>query len=131
MSSPLVRLSKRAAIDADNDTSSGSDKQRRVSETSLALNKIGDGITASNDIAHADLTQRQQRQQPRNTTPERRQRAFSELQRLNPNWTPDELVAMIDLFRTDPAAGDTFLSIEQEDIRSLWVRKQLAVLGYR
>jgi hypothetical protein len=103
-------------------------KRRRPSDSSAALNKIGDGIIAFNDLARTEFIQA--RQTRPDTTPERLNRAIAELRCMDPPFTEDEIVAIADLFSDNSRKTDTFLALEEENLRRAWVRNRLKLLNF-
>ncbi|KAH9960767.1 hypothetical protein BGW80DRAFT_1550181 [Lactifluus volemus] len=136
--SSFTRLPKRRleAVD-DNDTSSVSHKRRRISEHTIVLEKIMVEFGILVDQLRRDQilnrTSGQLARAPERLAcdPERLARAHTQLEELRLlDLSPDALVAMHDLFNTDPAAVDIFLSIKGEDVRNKWVERQVKLLGY-
>ena len=44
--------------------------------------------------------------------------------------TPDQMVAFADLFEQTTAKADTYMALVRDDVRKLWVQKQLVELGF-
>jgi hypothetical protein len=130
--SSFTRLAKRRAVDDDDtrssDINSVSHKRRRISKETITLNKFVDQIATFNAILRRELDRSHW---TGDRTSERLARAHNQLEELTLlDSSPDALVAMHDLFNTDVAAMEIFLSIKEEDIRSRWVKQQVKSLGY-
>lgn len=93
----------------------------------IILNKLSDQLDKFAEVVKSGLERRVKRT---DTTPERRTKALEELQHLNPPLQGDELIAMMDLFRTDVSYADTYIAIEADDTRRLWLRKRLTEAGF-
>ena len=118
---------KRSALDGDAaavSVSSYSSKRTRKSASSgaSALHEIKDMMT---DISS---TMGQARHHRRSSA-ERRIEATALLQ-TKEDLTVDQLVAFADLFEQNTSKADTYMALIRDDVRKLWVQKQLVDLGF-
>ena len=61
----------------------------------------------------------------RDTSPERRRKAMALLQENETHLDDTRLIALIDLFKSDTAEADTYMSLQREVLRKKWLQKQL------
>jgi hypothetical protein len=132
-SSIFSSISKRKRLALDDDdgasTSSFSSKRSRQSATSSAsaLHGIKDmmaGISTrmqSGTLGHP--------RQHRRSSAERRIDATALLQERE-DLTADQVVAFADLFKQTTAKADTYISLIRDDVRKLWVERELGELGF-
>ena len=65
----------------------------------------------------------------RRSSAERRIEATALLQEKE-DLTVDQMVAFADLFEQTTAKADTYMALIRDDVRKLWVQKQLKELGF-
>jgi hypothetical protein len=61
----------------------------------------------------------------RDTSPERRRKAMTRLQAIETHLDDERLIALIDLFKTETAEADTYMSLQRDALRKKWLQKQL------
>jgi hypothetical protein len=59
-------------------------------------------------------------------SPIRKRRAICSAQELKVGLSDTDLAALIDLFRTDVSAADTYTELKQDSLRKVWITKQLS-----
>jgi hypothetical protein len=129
-SSMLFSKRKRSALDDDAASASSYSSKRThksASSGASALHGIKDmmaGITSS--MRDGPLGQPRHH---RRSSAERRIEATALLQKTE-DLTVDQMVAFADLFEQTTAKADTYIALVRDDVRKLWVQKQLAVLGF-
>ena len=99
-------------------------KQRSAAAGAVALNGIKESLDTFNKTMERGLAV-QAHERVRDTSPERRQRAMALLQEVETHLDDARLIALIDLFKTDTAEADTYLSLQREGLRKMWLQKQL------
>lgn len=120
---------KRSALDDDASVSSHSSKRTRKSASSgaSALHGIKDMMAGiSSSMLNGPLGQPRHH---RRSSAERRIEATALLQGKE-DLTADQMVAFADLFEQNTAKADTYMALVRDDVRKLWVQKQLAELGF-
>jgi hypothetical protein len=101
-------------------------KQRSVIPGAVALNGIKESLDMFNKTIERGLVvQPHERVRDRDTSPERRQKAMACLQEKETHLDDERLIALIDLFKSDTAEADTYLSLQRETLRKKWLQKQL------
>jgi hypothetical protein len=121
---------KRSALDDDDaSTSSFGSKQSRRSVTSgaAALHGIKDMIEGfSTSMRSGPLGQPRHH---RRSSAERRIEATALLQ-WREDLSADQVVAFADLFEQTTVKADTYMALIRDDVRKLWVDRQLVELGF-
>jgi hypothetical protein len=56
--------------------------------------------------------------------------AMDKVQKEEPDLDDDQVVALVDLFRTDSSAAEAYMAIVRPTIRKAWLNKQLRLLGF-
>ena len=59
-----------------------------------------------------------------------RVQAMDKVQTAEPDLNDDQVVALMDLFRTDSSAAEAYMAIVRPAIRQAWLNKQLKQLGF-
>jgi hypothetical protein len=131
-SAVAVSKRKRSALDDDTgaaSVSSYSSKRSRMSASSgaSALHGIKD-MMAGISSSMRDGTLGQPRHHRRSSA-ERRIEATARLQEKE-DLTADQIIAFADLFEQNTARADTYMALVRDDVRVLWVQKQLVILGF-
>jgi len=127
----LSTTSKRklSALDDSASVTSYSSKRTRKSASSgaSALHGIKDMMAGiSTSMRNGPLGQPRHH---RRSSAERRIEATALLQQKE-DLTIDQMVAFADLFEQTTAKADTYMALIRDDVRKLWVQKQLVELGF-
>jgi len=128
---PSMISSKRKHSGLDDGTSvtSYSSKRTRKSASSgaSALHGIKDMMAGiSTSVPNGPLGQPRHH---RRSSAERRIEATALLQQKE-DLTVDQMVAFADLFEQTTAKADTYMALIRDDVRKLWVQRQLVELGF-
>jgi hypothetical protein len=121
---------KRSALEEDAASiSSFSSKRTRKSSSSgaSALHGIKDMMAGiSSSMHNGPLGQPRHH---RRSSAERRIEATALLQEKE-DLTADQMVAFADLFEQNTAKADTYMALVRDDVRKLWVQRQMKELGF-
>ena len=120
---------KLSALDDSASVTSYSSKRTRKSASSgaSALHGIKDMMAGiSTSMRNGPLGQPRHH---RRSSAERRIEATALLQQKE-DLTIDQMVAFADLFEQTTAKADTYMALIRDDVRKLWVQKQLVELGF-
>jgi hypothetical protein len=129
---PAISKRKHSALDDDAaSVSSYASKRSRTSASSgaSALHGIKDMMAGiSSSMRNGSLGLGQPRHHRRSSA-ERRIEATGLLQEKE-DLTVDQIVAFADLFEQNTSKADTYMALIRDDVRKLWVQKQLVELGF-
>jgi hypothetical protein len=120
---------KHSALGDDVSLSSYDSKRTRTSASSgaSALHGIKDMMAGiSSSMRNGSLGQPRQH---RRSSAERRIEATALLQEKE-DLTADQIVAFADLFEQTTSKADTYMALIRDDVRKLWVQRQLVELGF-
>jgi hypothetical protein len=123
---------KRSALDDDDEASltsysSGKRTRKSASSGASALHGIKDMMAdISTSMRNGPLGQPRHH---RRSSAERRIEATTLLQQKE-DLTVDQMVAFADLFEQTTAKADTYMALIRDDVRKLWVQRQLVELGF-
>ena len=122
---------KRSALEDDAlvSVSSFSSKRTRnsVSSGASALHGIKDMMAGiSSSMRNGPLGQPRHH---RRSSAERRIEATALLQEKE-DLTADQIIAFADLFEQTTSKADTYMALIRDDVRKLWVQRQLVELGF-
>jgi hypothetical protein len=113
---------------SENSTGSGGKKARTTTMSgAVALNGIKASLDAFNHTVERNLTKQSQRS---DTELERRGKAITLVQELETGLDDVHLIALIDLFQKDTTYAESYLNLQRESLRKIWVGKRLAELGF-
>jgi hypothetical protein len=115
---------KESALSAAQSISSGSKRQHTSVTGVIILNGIKESLDTFNtafrqsiltqpECSHAD------------TSPEHQSKAMESLQERETDIDAPCIVALLDLFQANTASVDTYLAIKQDEVRLLWIERQL------
>lgn len=118
-------------------SATSSEKRQRASGSSalVALQRQMDQMSArfttsmdSDAIQHAAARESRHRDR----SPQRRARAGARMQKLEKGLTNDQMVALLDLFETNTASADMYLSLEEDNagLRWAWISNKLKQMGH-
>jgi hypothetical protein len=126
---PAISKRKHSALDDGASVSSYSSKQTRksVSSGASALHGIKDMMAGISSSMRDSLLG--QPRHHRRSSAERRIEATALLQQKE-DLTVDQMVAFADLFEQTTAKADTYMALIRDDVRKLWVQRQLVELGF-
>jgi hypothetical protein len=99
-------------------------KQRSGIAGAVALNGIKESLDMFSKTIERGLVV-QPHERVRDTSPERRRKAMALLQENETHLDDTRLIALIDLFKSDTAEADTYMSLQREVLRKKWLQKQL------
>ena len=130
---PTISKRKHSALDDDAASvlSYASKRSRSsVSSGASALHGIKDMMAGiSSSIQSGSLGLGQQPRHHRRSSAERRIEATTLLQGKE-DLPIDQIVAFADLFEQNTSKADTYLALVRDDVRKLWINKQLVELGF-
>jgi len=122
---------KRSALDDEQSgsrrssllTSASHERKKRGPSATVALHGLKEGLDLMND--NLSVLVKGVGPPVVDTSPERRTKAMEKIQKDEPNLDLARLTALVDLFKQDTTAADTYLALFREDVRRYWVEKQL------
>lgn len=128
---PAISKRKHSALDDEASVSSYNSKRTRKSDSSgaSALHGIKDLMAGISSSMHSGSLGLGQPRHHRRSSAERRIEATALLQEKE-DLTIDQIVAFADLFEQTTSKADTYMALIRDDVRKLWVRKQLVELGF-
>ena len=105
-----------------------SSSKRPRNEQALAINGLRAELNSFNSTFRAAVVAPDVNV---NSTPERKARAVDLAQERETDLDDDEMVSLLDVFRADVTAADTYMRIKKEGVRKKWVQKQLTEASYK
>ena len=119
---------RRSALDDDTSTSSYSKRSRTsAGGGAVALHGIRDLMVDINtNMREGPLGQPRRH---RRSSAERRIEATARLQEKE-DLSADQIIAFADLFEQTTAKADTYMALVRDDVRKLWVQRELVGLGF-
>ena len=105
-----------------------SEKKQRASAGVSVLGGIKESINKFKTIMHNGMPVAQIRAADQAAA--YRVQAMDKVQMAEPDLNNDQVVALMDLFRTDSSAAEAYMAIVRPAIRQAWLNKQLKQLGF-
>ena len=105
-----------------------SEKRQRGSAGVIVLGGIKDSIDQWKTMMCAGMPVTQVRAADRVAA--YRVEAMDKVQKDEPDLDDNQVVALVDLFRTDSSAAEAYMAIVRPAIRKAWLNKQLRLLGF-
>ncbi|THH14482.1 hypothetical protein EW146_g5854 [Bondarzewia mesenterica] len=100
-------------------------KRHRSSSRDALLAGVHQELLSFNDQFRTSLMQMPELPTPLDLSAQRKSMAIARLQEVEIDLQPDEVAALIDLFRDDISTADCYLAIYRESVRKAWIRRRL------
>jgi len=112
-------------------TNSKRQKVTRAAALLATSKELKDFNSTVRDLISSKEARNKQERRERASSSERRTKAMIAFQKQESAWLSfDHQIAMIDHFKLDVSAADTYMTLELPALRKMWVKKQLKDMQY-